>query len=100
MQIQLRAFGAKCGALGASGEPPASATGGAASRPLSFKSDATASRPTPLAEVARKLRRDCRRASCAGCMMSPRSFLPTTQEQPLSLGHIFVEDVHAEATSW
>src|SRR5262245_22245899 len=64
MQMQRLAFGAKCGGRGASGLAGSSA----ASRPFSCSSEATASRPTPLALVARKLRRDCRRLWCRGCM--------------------------------
>src|SRR5215831_10546782 len=57
------AFGAKWDAFGASG-----LASSAASRPSSRKSDAKASVPMPLAEVARKLRRDCLIVSWNGCM--------------------------------
>src|SRR5581483_212955 len=56
--------GAKCGGRGASG----SAGSAAVSRPSSARSDARASSPTPLALVARKLRRDRRARSSSGCI--------------------------------
>src|SRR4051794_12180225 len=73
MQMQFFAFGAKCGGFGASG---LRTSGWAAtSRPSSRSSDATASRPMPLALVARKLRRDWSRDWCRGCMASTRCAL-------------------------
>src|SRR4051812_44994555 len=69
MQMQFLALGAKCGGRGASG---LAGSGGvvsaAASRPSSRNSEATASRPTPEALVARKSRRDWRIEACRGCM--------------------------------
>src|SRR5262245_34358736 len=67
------ALGAKCGARAASGfvpgEPGALAPGVEASRPSSRSSDARAARPMPLAEVARKLRRQRRACSSKGLMV-------------------------------
>src|SRR5262249_33839910 len=65
-QMHALAFGAKCGALTASGLADAA---GAASRPSSRSSEARAARPIPLAEVARKLRRQRRACSSAGLMV-------------------------------
>src|SRR5437660_11641614 len=69
MQMQFLALGAKCGDRGASGLAGSGGVVSAAeSSPSSRRSEATASRPTPEALVARKSRRDWRMEACRGCM--------------------------------
>src|SRR5438093_1366755 len=66
MQIHALAFGAKWGGFTASGLMVPGKTDSAANRPSSFRRQASARVPMPLALVAKKLPRACRKYSWNG----------------------------------
>src|SRR6267378_711226 len=77
--MQALALGAKCGAFGANGLTASPSTDSAASKPSSFKREASASIPMPLALVAKKFRRDWRMDSWNGCIAYSRAIYRSSE---------------------